>query len=147
MRNKKRSRGRMLELISRPDPKIGPDSLSAPDRGAQSVCDWWTPPLHSPYRSRVALSRREAPPGPRAATTTTSVPGQCQWRPEGYRYPRRPTPSPDHELVDPHLADSDFLASILDSIDAMAPAGTSSSAPPPTDGLHPPLSLFSFVLV
>jgi len=79
---------------------------------------------------------------------TTSVPGQCRWRPEGYHYPRRPIPSPDRELVDPHLADSDFLASILDSIDAMAPAGTSSSsAPPPTDGLLPLLSLSSFILV
>ena len=67
--------------------------------------------------------------------------------PEGYRYPRRTPPSPDCELVDSHLADSDFLASILDSIDEMAPASTSSSAPPPTDGLRPPLSLFSFVLV
>jgi len=53
----------------------------------------------------------------------------------------------DRELVEPHLADSDFLASILDSIDAMAPIGTSpSTAPPPADGLLLLPSLFSFVL-
>ena len=71
------------------------------------------------------------------------VDGQCRWRPEGYRYPRRPPPSPDCELVDPHLTDSDFLASILDSIDAMAPS--SSTAPPPADGLLLLPSLFPFV--
>ena len=60
----------------------------------------------------------------------------------GYRYPRRTPPLPDCEL-----ADSDFLASILDSIDAMAPIGTSSStAPPPADGLLLLPSLFFFVL-
>ena len=64
--------------------------------------------------------------------TTVVVPGQCRYRPEGYRYPRRP-PSPP----DPRLANPDFLASILDSIDAMAPAGNSSSAAPAADGLRP----------
>ena len=74
--------------------------------------------------------------------TAAAVPGQCRYRPEGYRYPHPPPSPPDQCLDEP-----DFLASILDSIDAMAPAGNSSSAPTPTDGLRPPLSLFSFVLV
>ena len=26
-----------------PDPEIGSDPLTAPDRGAQFVCDWWAP--------------------------------------------------------------------------------------------------------
>ena len=38
-----RSRGRMLGLISRLGPKAESDPLTAPDRGAQSVCDWWVP--------------------------------------------------------------------------------------------------------
>ena len=94
------------------------------------------------YRNPTDLGRREADgKHPSAATTSSSVNlvvGQCRWRPEGRRDLRRPPPPPD-----PRLADADFLASILDSIDAMAPAGTSSSAPPPTDGLlhSTPLSL------
>ena len=107
-----------------------------------------------PQRNPTDLGKREADGKHPSATSTTSptrsarsVDGQCRWRPEGYSYPRQPPSLPDRELVDPHLADSDFLASILDSIDAMAPAATSSSAPPPTDGLHSPYSLFLFVLV
>ena len=80
---------------------------------------------------------------PSAATTfptAAAVPGQCRYRPEGYRYPRPPPSPPDQRLNEP-----DFLASILDSIDAMAPAGNSSSASTPTDGLRPSLSP-SFIL-
>jgi len=43
---------------------------------------------------------------------------------------RRPLPPPDQRLEEP-----DFLASILGSIDAMAPTGNGSSASTPTDGL------------
>ena len=43
---------------------------------------------------------------------------------------RRPLPPPDQRLEEP-----DFLASILGSIDAMAPTGNGSSASTPADGL------------
>ena len=92
-------------------------------------------PLLHPYRSRV--SARPTGSATTSLPTAAAVPGQCRYRPEGYRYPRPPPSLPDQCLDEP-----DFLASILDSIDAMAPAGTSSSAPPPIDGLHPPHSLF-----
>ena len=60
-------------------------------------------------------------------TNATTVTGQCQWRPEGRRYPRLPSPPPD-----PLLSDPGFLG----AIDAMAHMASASSAPPPADGLR-----------
>jgi len=108
-----------------------------------------TPPTETVPDLGLVRGRREAPQRPTTTSPTNAhaVDGQCWWRPEGRWYPHRPPPSPDCELVEPHLADSDFLASILDSIDTMAPTSTSSStAPPPADGLLLLPSLFSFVL-
>ena len=148
----------LLELISRPDPKIGPDSLDAPWSGAPSLL-WlvgphrqrykkngrgpghgtlsWPPPQPSPtvpIRSTGALGRWETS----MTTDAHTVTGQCWWRPEGRQYPHRPLPPPD-----PLLSDQDFLA----AIGAMAHQGSSSSAPPPADGLRPstPLSLSPFL--
>ena len=88
-----------------------------------------TNPSYSPYRSRVSAR----PTGSSATTTSSSanpVIGQCRWRPEGRRDLRRPLPPQDQRLEEP-----DFLASILGSIDAMAPTGNGSSASTPADGL------------
>ena len=108
------------------------------------------PLLQKPYRSRGARGRREAPQlhhddlaDPIRALRRRPVPVEAG----GVPLPAPTTVVTGPRARCPHLADSDFLASILDSINAIAPAGTSSSAPPPTDGLRPPLSLFSFVLV
>ena len=42
-RKEERSRGRMLELISRPNPKIGPNPMTHPDQGRPVRYDWWAP--------------------------------------------------------------------------------------------------------
>ena len=41
----------MLELISRPNPKIGPNLLMRPDQGRPVRYDWWAP-VASPIKNR-----------------------------------------------------------------------------------------------
>ena len=53
------------------------------------------------------------------------VAGQCRWRPEGHRHPRRPSPPPDALFSDP-----EFVAAIID----MTTPSSSASAPPPSTG-------------
>jgi len=74
-----------------------------------------------------------------AATSTTTtrsaapVAGQCRWRPESYRFPRRSSPPPDALFANPEFAAA---------VGVMSTPSASASVPPPaTAGSGPPLSL------
>ena len=63
------------------------------------------------------------------------VAGQCRWRPEGRRHPRRTSPPPDALFSDP-----EFVVAIID----MTTPSSSASVPPSAaagSGLDLPLSL------
>ena len=142
-----------MELISRPNPKIGPNLLMRPDQGHPVRYDWWAPvaspiknrrgagarypkftaatfPSDIPIRSRERLADGKLHQCRHATSTTMTrsaapIPGQCRWRPEGYCFPRRPSPPPDALF-----SDSEFAA----AVGVMTAPSSSASTPPPSTG-------------
>ena len=140
-----------MELISRPNLKIGPNSLTRSDRGRSVRYDWWAPspvlyknrrgagarypkftaatfPSDIPIRSRERLADGKLHQCRHATSTTMTrsaapIPGQCRWRPEGYCFPRRPSPPPDGLFSDPEFA-----------VGVMTTPSSSAFVPPPSTG-------------
>jgi len=108
----------------------GPPSPALYRRGGgpgHTVRDSPPPPLTPPTTLLIEGSARPTgSPPPRHSPFSTPVTGKCRWRPEGDRYPCRPSPPQDLLLSDPEF---------LNAISAMVNPSSSASAPPPAHGL------------